>query len=386
MLKVEYLSPGELRPYSGNAKLHPAEQVEQIKNSITEFGFNDPVAIWGENEVVEGHGRLIAALELGLESIPVIRLDDLTEEQRRAYALVHNKLTMNSGFDFDLLQMELDDINDIDMSEFGFDFSGSKEFDESLATGVSLAERFVVPPFTILDTRQGYWKERKTAWKGKIGDAGQARGVKPDTFDSHYSNMNLTDASILDPVLSEIICKWYGLEGGKCFDVFAGDTAFGFVSSYLGNEFTGIELRQEQADFNTARTQGMHARYICDDGRNVLKHIEENSQDLFFSCPPYYDLEVYSDSPNDASNQETYEEFYAILDTAFRSAVKCLKENRFAVVVCGDIRNKKSGEYYGFPDDIKRTFRECGLLLYNELILVDPIGTARLRAKKMMAT
>lgn len=120
-LKIEYLSPDDIKPYEKNAKQHPAEQVEQIKQSIREYGFNDPVAIWKDNVVIEGHGRLIAALEMGMESIPVIRLDELTDQQRKAYALVHNKLTMNSGFDPDMLQMELDDIFDYDMSDFGFD-------------------------------------------------------------------------------------------------------------------------------------------------------------------------------------------------------------------------------------------------------------------------
>ena len=127
-LKVEYLSPSELRPYSGNAKLHPAEQVEQIKKSIEQFGMNDPIAIWKENEIIEGHGRLLALMdfgekklkELGLEKIPVIRLDHLTDEQRRAYALVHNKLTMNTDFDAEILDLEIDNIVDIDMTEFGF--------------------------------------------------------------------------------------------------------------------------------------------------------------------------------------------------------------------------------------------------------------------------
>ena len=118
-LKIEYLPIDELKPYANNAKEHPAEQVEQIKKSIQEFGFDDPIGIW-KDEIVEGHGRLIAALELGMETVPVIRLDHLTDEQRRAYALVHNKLTMNSDFNLDLLRIELDDI-DIDMTDFGFD-------------------------------------------------------------------------------------------------------------------------------------------------------------------------------------------------------------------------------------------------------------------------
>lgn len=118
-LKIEYVPIEDIKPYSNNAKLHPAEQIEQIKSSIQQFGFNDPVAVW-HDEIVEWHGRLIAATELGIDNIPIIRLDSLTDEQRRAYALVHNKLTMNSGFNFDLLQIELENIS-FDMSEFDFE-------------------------------------------------------------------------------------------------------------------------------------------------------------------------------------------------------------------------------------------------------------------------
>lgn len=125
MLKIEYQSVAELKAYKGNAKRHPAEQIEQIKRSIQDFGFNDPIALWKNNEIIEGHGRLIAAMELGLETVPVIRLDDLTDEQRRAYALVHNKLTMDTGFDLDILNSELLAIDDFDMSIYDFDILGA---------------------------------------------------------------------------------------------------------------------------------------------------------------------------------------------------------------------------------------------------------------------
>lgn len=128
-LKVEYISVDKITPYAGNAKLHPEEQIEQIKKSIQEFGFNDPLALW-HGEVVEGHGRLIAAKELGMKEVPVIRLDELTDEQRRAYALVHNKLTMNSGFDFGTLEIELGNL-ELDMEQFGFGNSLEEVFDES---------------------------------------------------------------------------------------------------------------------------------------------------------------------------------------------------------------------------------------------------------------
>lgn len=119
-LEIEYVSIDTIKEYINNAKLHPQEQIEQIKKSIQEFGMNDPIGVW-HNEIVEGHGRYKACKELGISILPIIRLDDLTDEQRKAYTLAHNKLTMNSDFDIDILTAELDDITDIDMSDFGFD-------------------------------------------------------------------------------------------------------------------------------------------------------------------------------------------------------------------------------------------------------------------------
>lgn len=122
MLKIEYLKINDLKPYEKNARKHQQADVETIKNSIIEFGMCDPIGIWGKNNtIVEGHGRLIALKQLGYEEVPVIRLDHLTDEQRRAYGLAHNKTAEMSDWDFDLLGEELDDIFDIDMSEFGFD-------------------------------------------------------------------------------------------------------------------------------------------------------------------------------------------------------------------------------------------------------------------------
>ena len=119
-LNIEYVDINSIQPYKNNAKKHPKNQIEQIKNSIQQFGMDDPIAIWN-NEIVEGHGRLIACKELGFKEIPVIKLDHLSDEERKAYTLVHNKLTMNSDFDLDILNDELESIIDIDMSEFDFD-------------------------------------------------------------------------------------------------------------------------------------------------------------------------------------------------------------------------------------------------------------------------
>ena len=129
-LKVEYIPIEQLKPYEKNAKIHTQEQIEQIKKSIQEFGMNDPIGIWGkDNLIVEGHGRLQACKELDMKEVPIIRLDDLTDEQRRAYTLVHNQTTMNTGFNMNILADELDNI-DIDMSELGFLDSEEVDLDD----------------------------------------------------------------------------------------------------------------------------------------------------------------------------------------------------------------------------------------------------------------
>ena len=115
------LKINDITPYEKNAKIHTEAQIEQIKKSIQEFGMNDPIAVWGKNNtIVEGHGRLEALKQLGYTEVDCIRLDHLTDEERKAYTLAHNKINMNTGFDINLLDEELDSIEDIDMSELGF--------------------------------------------------------------------------------------------------------------------------------------------------------------------------------------------------------------------------------------------------------------------------
>ena len=131
-LKVEYVDIDTIKPYKNNAKLHPKEQIEQIKKSIENFGMNGPIGIWN-NEIVEGHGRILACKELGYKQIPVIKLDHLTDEERKSYIIAHNKLTMNSDFDFNLLSLELENLKELD---FDLELTGfsADEIDGLLST------------------------------------------------------------------------------------------------------------------------------------------------------------------------------------------------------------------------------------------------------------
>lgn len=353
----------------------------------------------------------------------IIKATDLSEEEQREFIIKDN--VGYGEWDMDALANEWDAE---ELDDWGLDVWQNKEWENGESSGAtnskpanaSLNDRFIVPPFSILDTRKGYWQERKKKWRELIGDNGESRNdtlitspeikykdlyqrtrqhreelgisfkeyldkyVPDDVKEREASKVLSAGVSLLDPVMAEIVCRWFGQDNCKTFDCFAGDSVFGYVSAYLGNEFVGIELRPEQARLNNERVEGMTARYINDDGQNVAQHIAPVSQDLLFSCPPYFDLEKYSDLENDASNQDSYEDFIKILENAFKAAVGCLKDNRFAVIVVGDVRDKSTGFYYDFCGDIKRIFKEAGMPLYNEIILVETGASTALRAGRYM--
>lgn len=376
------LSVKSVIPNTSNPRFIKDKNFTSLVKSLKDFPeMSDvrPVVVNMDNVILGGNMRYKAMVEAGWQEIPVTRVD-WPEAKQREFIIKDN--VSGGDWDWDVLANEWD--TDL-LNEWGLDTTHVDEWDKESQYGeahLKLTEKFIVPPFSILDTKQGYWQDRKKTWNTLIGDLGESRQNTLAPEDSLVASIN-NGVSILDAVLAEVACRWFGMPNSKMFDPFAGDTVFGYVSSYLGNTFTGIELRPEQAEYNNQRTKDLNASYICDDGQNVAKHIAPNSQDLLFSCPPYYDLEVYSDLEADASNQETYQDFFKIIDTAFTNAITCLKDDRFAVIVVGDVRDK-GGEYVNFVGDVKRLFIDRGMYLYNELILVNAIGTAPTRANNSM--
>ena len=397
-VKITKISEVKLNP--NNPRLIKDDKFIKLVQSIKDFPEMldiRPIVVNADMVILGGNMRFKACKEAGLKEVPIIIADNLTEEQQREFLIKDN--TSGGEWDFEMLANEWD-VEQLD--DWGLEipsFEAEEQIedieDKKVEAVQKLQDKFIVPPFSILNTREGYWQERKKYWNTLIGDNGESRDNIESKVNATSSNWEdkpykggviREDAiSILDSVLAEIVNKWFGLEKCKTFDCFAGDSVFGYVSSYLGNSFTGVELRQEQTDLNNQRIKGFNSKYICDDGRNVLNYIEENSQDLLFSCPPYFDLEVYSDLPNDASNQKEYQDFIDILDVAFTNAIKCLKDNRFAVITVGDVRDKK-GFYYRFVDDIKDIFKRNNILLYNELILIQSVGNGALRANRYMGS
>lgn len=387
MLKIEYIPKDELKTYANNAKLHTAEQVEQIKRSIEQFGFNDPIAVWKDNEIIEGHGRLLAAMELDIEDVPVIRLDNLTDEQRRAYMLAHNKVNMNTDFDLDLLEIELDNITEFDMSEFGFDLDDDV-FDSYDKPEIkrSLTDKFIVPPFSVLDTKQGYWQDRKRLWLEKTGNLSESRDGEFGrvTESPLFTSIN-GGTSNFDPVLAEVMYKWFNVDGGHILDPFGGEQTKGVVAGECGYKYTAVEFRQEQVDINNDYTMKYDGiKYVCGDSNNISELIPERGFDMCFTSPPYYDLEVYS--KEDMSALGTYEEFMAQYANIFKQCFDMLADDRFLVVKVGEIRDKKTGIYRNFVGDTISVMRDIGFKYYNEIILVNTAGTLPIRASQTMNT
>lgn len=206
------------------------------------------------------------------------------------------------------------------------------------------------------------------------------------TLDREMQKKPYDGVSCFDPVLAEVIYRWFAPGSGSyIFDCFAGDDQR-LRRLQMWPHFYGIELRKEQVAFNEQKAAELNvqAKYIQDDGRNVTEHLGYATQDLLITCPPYYDLEVYSDMESDASARPTYGEFMDIISTAFTRSISCLKKNRFAVVIVSDVRSK-DGAYTCFPEDVIGVFCKRGCLLWNDIVYLNNDSHARIRAGQYMS-
>lgn len=226
------------------------------------------------------------------------------------------------------------------------------------------------------------------------GTAGITYGVSAWVADKQNSDElgsglsgNSTGTSIFDPVLCELVYRWFCPPGGLVLDPFAGGSVRGIVASQLGRQYVGIDLRPEQLDANREQ-----AAQICGepqpvwhegDSRSLARICPDVRADLIFSCPPYADLERYSDDPRDLSTMD-YPAFRAAYGEVIAAAAALLRPDRFACFVVGDARGR-DGFYYGFPWHTVEAFERAGLRLYNEAVLVTAAGSLPLRAGRQFA-
>lgn len=261
-------------------------------------------------------------------------------------------------------------------------------FGQEIIEDVLLRDKFIEPPFSVLDTKSKNWQNRKRLWsnigiKGEVG-----RDSVVINMDSKSKKNNTANyVSIFDPALCEVLYHWFCNDNGTILDPFAGGSVRGIVANYLGYQYHGIDIREEQIISN--REQGLDILpidnqpqwYVGDS--NMLLDDNWNLQfDMIFSCPPYADLEVYSDLKGDISNMP-YVEFMEAYESIIAKSCKLLKHNGYACFVVGEVRDKK-GNYIGFVPDTINAFRKCGMKFYNEGILLNTIASASMRANGNM--
>lgn len=457
-------SPDQILANPRNWRIHPQAQQRAMEGVLSEIGWVQQVIVnRTTGHLVDGHMRVQAALRAGAATVPVVYVE-LTADEESTILATFDPITALAVADAAQLEALLQETStgDAALQQMLADLAAAEGIvdpDRPLDDGLpapepmpepaerpSLADRFGVPPFSVLDARQGYWQERKRRWmaygiqselgrgedagdNGLLGISEQARGhYKPartfgqDTVRAEgtegtwmgdipgpptatmkarpahgptvtqaadgtlsYGPTNNGDGtqsgtSVFDPVLCEVAYRWFSPEGGTILDPFAGGSVRGIVASLLGREYIGIDLSGRQLAANEEQAAlivpNLRPRWIEGDSAAVLPTLDVQA-DLVFSCPPYADLEVYSDDPRDISNMP-YEHFLSIYRDIIRHSIERLRDDRFACFVVGDVRDKR-GLYRNFVGHTVAAFEDAGARFYNEAILVTTLGSLPIR-------
>ena len=401
-MKVIERPIADLIPADYNPRKRSEHVIRSVKASLKDYGWLAPVVVnqhscerCGDrrNIIVGGHRRLEAAKENEETIVPTIEVDLHIEQEKTA------NLRLNAQEKFDekglaAIVAELHSIDSENAKTLGMtekeigDLLYAAKYLKGAATG-ALSEKFLIPPFSVLDAKQGRWQERKKHWLEALGDLAETREGTLAKGERNVLMMYGSGVSSFDPVVSELMYSWFlPKDSRRILDPFAGSLARGGVAAIRGDDYTGIEIRPDQVAFNEKKlgaieTKGS-ARFITGNALDLEKLVPAGETfDLIFTCPPYYDLEVYSTDKEDLSAKKSYAEFMVEYTEIFRQAVARLKPNRFAIVVIGDIRDEK-GRYRNFVRDNISMFESLGLSLYNEAIYLQALATAPHRAERNM--
>lgn len=407
---------------------------EKLLRSLLKYQFVDPFKVWENNGKIyclDGKHRTIDLQQLlnqGVQvpdELPAIFLDCENLEEAAELVLVYSSayaqitktglLNFTEKYEIDLPKFEAFNLPSFDLLAL------SDLFNPEAVEKVehpNLSDSFVIVPFSILDTRTAQWMQRKKQWL-KVGfnsqetredveliaKSGQsspiyelrnkmriALGRDPewDEIIAQAKEKGLhvfEGASIFDPVLCELAYRWFCNENARILDPFAGGSVRGIVAGMLGFNYLGIDLRNDQVEANRKQSNLLNVHgveWVAGDSDKVLDELDYPC-DFIFSCPPYAYLEKYSNDPDDLSNMK-YEDFLIKYRSIISKSVNNLKDDSFACFVVGDIRDKKDGTYKNFVSDTIQAFIDSGMKLYNEMILINQIGSMAIRLRKQFNT
>lgn len=264
-----------------------------------------------------------------------------------------------------------------------------------------LKDKYGWPPFSVINTISHDWQRRKDEWEVLFKDSTIGRDVKrynatpTNTFSARGADAKQAESiSEFDPYLAELMCRWFSNEGDTILDPFAGGCVRGVVASVLGREYEGIDLNLEQVMANEAQLKDLKDKYTNLAG-NAYWYWGDSDEELIcepyaqmvFTCPPYYNLEQYTKDPKDLSRQPSYAEFLHKYSSILYKATQCLEDNSFFVIVVSEVREEPRGieksNFVGLvPDTISILRDKCSLHYYNEIIIMNNIGSLPIRAPK----
>lgn len=384
---------GDLKPHPENWTTHPATQRTAYQHLTERLGFASVVYAYDDPEwgltILDGHLRQD-------EEDPGFEVDvaiiDVDRDQARMLLASYNPLAYLATPDTDALAelyAQLDDPDNILRTML----AGLLPKEQGGVPPRPFAERFLASPFSVLDGRAQWWRERKQRWLalGIQSELGREQAVaylgKPLAHQQQYQGdtqaEGMTGTSVFDPVLCELAYRWFSPRGGVVVDPFAGGSVRGIVASLLGRKYHGIDLNAAQVAANDEQAgiadPKNPPRWYVGDGRSAGQLLPARLKaDLLFSCPPYGSLEVYSDDPADLSNMNEADYLAAHADV-IHAAVARLKDNRFAVWVVGEYRSAR-GYYTNLVGYTILAFKAAGLEYYNEAVLLTPVGSLPIRA------
>jgi hypothetical protein len=510
-MKTRQVAIADLKPYPGNPRTH---DLPAIRASLRANGQYRAIVVRDpQMMILAGHGTVEGAEAEGWKKV-LAHLVECDDDTARRIVLADNRTNDLAGYDDSALIALLQDVPDFDGTGYTpEDLQALLAGPDTSPPAPTLAERFGVPPFSVLDARQGPWRERKRRWlalgirseegrpqnllhrsetvlaaqqsgslpslKGKqaihvmtpaesralppsgSGRAGAMRmdvkarpqanrsrpasisggGAEPDFFrrktayekkhgvslsnaefmqlhedgadtglkvsspnrstpqsnsgndPRFYEKKKLAGTSIFDPVLTELLLRWFAPREARVLDPFAGGSVRGVVAALLGHSYVGIDLSETQVEAN--RLQGAELvpekftqpEWVVGDSGKLMrgKRPEQLQEpfDFMLTCPPYADLERYSDDPADLSTM-SHDEFATAYAGILASATKLLARDRFAAIVIGNIR-RKDGSVWDLGSLTTEAMDAAGLSLYNDAILVTAIGSLALRAARIFA-
>jgi DNA modification methylase len=390
---MEYRPLASLHKLDNNPRYINTDDMERLVTSIrnnANYFEARPLILsnrTGKLVIIAGNMRYEASKQLGLTRVPTFLLENLTEEQEREIIIRDN--VNNGEWDWDALANEwkVDDLVEWGVElpvDFGVVEDELKTYDNFEAG--ALSKEFGVPPFSILDTKQQWWRERKEILTKLIGDSGLGRndGLLTNGKNSVVNNIN-AGTSIFDPVLAELLIEWFCPPRGNVLDPFAGGNVRGAVAGLKGRNYVGIDLRAEQIETNRQSIVDLeiegNVAWVCGDSVNIKSLVVDYHANFILSCPPYHDLEKYSDNAQDLSNMN-YSDFLISYKKIIANTFELLENDSFIAWVVGEIRDK-NGTYRNFVGDTINAWVQAGANYYNEAILLNAVGTGALRAKKI---